>query len=111
MDCGNAAAKRCDSLSESLLPMRWSVLLLVVICPSMLSAENWPGWRGPRGDGTSIESNVPITWDVKTSNNIAWKTPLTYSGHSSAIVWDDHLFLTGADEANPRRMLLALDRK
>ena len=25
-------------------------------------AENWPAWRGPRGDGTSTEKNVPVKW-------------------------------------------------
>ena len=45
-------------------------LLLWILCLS-LSAENWPGWRGPRGDGTSLEKNLPTRWS--DTDNIAWK--------------------------------------
>lgn len=74
-------------------------------------AEDWPGWRGPRGDGTSAETNVPRQWDGAQNQNIAWKTPLPYGGHSSPIIKDGRVFVTGADEQTPRRMLLALDRR
>ena len=74
-------------------------------------AENWPCWRGPRGDGTSLESNVPLLWDATTNENIAWKVAVPYGGHSSPVVWGDRIFLTGADEARARRMLMAFDRR
>jgi outer membrane protein assembly factor BamB len=91
--------------------LRWILFVVsVTALPSLASAENWPGWRGPRGDGTSAEANVPVTWDAAKNENIAWKTPLLYGGHSSAVVWDETVFVTGADEATPRRMLIALDR-
>jgi outer membrane protein assembly factor BamB len=90
--------------------LRWTLLLCGMAFPSLALAENWPGWRGPRGDGTSAEANVPTQWDGVKGENVAWKTPLPYGGHSSAIVFDEHVFVTGADEALPRRMLLALDR-
>ena len=57
-------------------------------------AQNWPGFRGPNGDGTSIETNLPIRWDSKT--NVVWKSPVPGIGHSSPIIWDDKLFLTSA---------------
>jgi outer membrane protein assembly factor BamB len=85
-------------------------LLCCLAFPLVVSAENWPGWRGPRGDGTSAEVSVPVTWDGVRNENIAWKAPIPYGGHSSAIVWDDYVFVTGADETNPRRMLMAFDR-
>jgi len=28
-----------------------------------IRAENWPCWRGPRGDGTCIEKNIPTNWN------------------------------------------------
>ena len=46
-----------------------------------LHAENWPSWRGPRGDGSSIEKGIPVTWSA--TQNIAWKAPLAVKGHSS----------------------------
>ena len=50
-------------------------------------AENWPGWRGPRGDGSSTEKSLPTKWSA--TDNIAWKVPIKYGGHSSPVVWKD----------------------
>ncbi len=69
--------------------------------------ENWPGWRGPRGDGSSLEQNVPIKWSA--TENIAWKTLLPGEGHSSPIVWGDRIFLTTALKETQERLLLCLE--
>ena len=55
-------------------------------------AEEWPGWRGPRGDGTSLEATVPTRWSEK--ENIVWKVPIPGKGHSSPIVWGERSFVT-----------------
>ncbi len=89
----------------------WKLALLtLVLVPAVSLAENWPGWRGPRGDGSSVEKNVPLTWDATKNENVAWKVAVPYGGHSSPVVWGGRIFITGADEANPRRMLMAFDR-
>lgn len=88
---------------------RW-LLILLFIATTTASAENWPCWRGPRGDGTSLEIAPPREWDGATGKNIAWKVPVPYTGHSSPVVWNDRVFLTGADERQQRRMLMAFDR-
>ncbi len=91
------------------------VLLLVAISSSAngLAAEleNWPGWRGPRGDGTSLEQNIPTTWDGTTGENIAWQVPIPGKGHSSPIVWQDRIFVASCLEETQERVLLCLDRK
>jgi outer membrane protein assembly factor BamB len=61
-------------------------------CLTTVAAEEWPGWRGPRGDGTSLEKQVPVHWS--DTDNVAWKSPVPGIGHSSPIVWGDHIFLT-----------------
>ena len=61
-------------------------LLAVLLTESVACAENWPCWRGPRGDGTSLETNLPIEWDATTGKNIVWKVPVPYGGHSSPAV-------------------------
>ncbi len=73
--------------------------------------ENWPCWRGPRGDGTSLESGIPVHWDGPTGENIAWKVAIPASGHASPIVWEDRVFLAGCREERQERVLLCLDRK
>ena len=59
-----------------------------------LCAENWPGWRGPRGDGTSLEKQAPVKWSV--TDNIAWKVAIPGKGHSSPVIWGDKVFLSSA---------------
>lgn len=96
---------RCRSLSSHLLP----VLILFAAAP--VAAENWPGWRGPRGDGTSVEKNVPLRWNGKSGENVAWKVPLPGTGHSSPIVWEDRVFVVSCLPDTEERALLCLDRK
>lgn len=75
-----------------------------------VSAENWPGWRGPRGDGTSLEKNIPIRWDGPSGENIAWKADVPGSGYASPVVWRDRIFLVSCVEQTQQRILLCLDR-
>ena len=90
---------------------RASLLLFsVVMVAGLACAEDWPAWRGPRGDGTSTEANVPTIWDGKSGKNIAWKTLIPGSGYSSPIVSGDAIFLTSCDEQSGQRMLHCLDR-
>lgn len=70
-------------------------------------AENWPAWRGPRGDGTSTEKNVPVKWSG--TENVLWKTPLAV-GHASPIVWGERLFIVEAVADTEGRNLLCLDK-
>ena len=85
----------------------YSVVALSLMA-TVAAAEDWPGWRGPRGDGTSIETKVPIRWSA--SENIAWKTPAPGYGHSSPIVSGDRIFVTSCIEKEYRRVLICFDR-
>jgi outer membrane protein assembly factor BamB len=60
---------------------------------SPLVAEDWPCWRGPRGDGSSLES-APTHWSMNA--NIAWKAELPGGGYASPIVWGDRIFTVTA---------------
>jgi hypothetical protein len=39
-----------------------AVAFVLMTTPLTSRAEDWPQWRGPRGDGTSNETNVPTKW-------------------------------------------------
>jgi hypothetical protein len=96
-------------------PVRYAVagLLLLLLSPAsvlLAQTENWPGWRGPRGDGTSLEADVPAKWNGATGENIAWKTEIPGSGHSSPIVWEDRVLVVTCLENKSERTLLCLDR-
>ena len=69
---------------------------LVLIVFSLVFVDNWPQWRGPRGQGVSEEKNLPLEWSP--TKNIKWKTPIAGRGHSSPIVWGNRLFLTTSIE-------------
>ncbi len=68
-----------------------TLLLLSVLSP-ILRAEDWPRFRGPRGDGTSSESTLPLKWGPK--ENVAWKKELPGPGSSSPIVLGQRVFVT-----------------
>src|SRR5262245_31797523 len=90
-------------------PLAWSAIILLA-CTRLAPAENWPGWRGPRGDGTSAEKDLPVSWSVK--ENVLWKTPLPAPGNSSPVVWGDRVFLTQSlDRSGKERAVLCFDRK
>jgi outer membrane protein assembly factor BamB len=73
-----------------------TALLVAGVAPAVLSAENWPQWRGPRSQGVSEERGLPVSWSA--TERVAWKTPIPGRGHSSPIVWDGRVFLTSAIE-------------
>jgi outer membrane protein assembly factor BamB len=60
-------------------------------------AKNWASFRGPNGAGISAYTNVPSRWDGKTSQGILWKTEIPLTGNNSPVVWNDRIFLSGAD--------------
>lgn len=89
-----------------------AIVLLTSLClapGAVCWAENWPGWRGPRGDGSSVENDLPTEWDAVSGRNIVWKSPLPGTGHSSPIVWDQRLFVTTCLDDSQQRLLLCLD--
>jgi len=86
-----------------------AALLLFVGQAAGVLAEDWPCWRGPRLDGTSLETNVPVYWNA--TSNIAWKTELPGAGHASPIIYGDRVFTVSASAETQERLLLCLDRK
>ncbi len=69
-----------------------------------IRAQNWPNWRGPNGDGTSTEINLPARWDSIT--NIVWKSKIPGIGHSSPVIWEDKLFTLTALTETQEKVLL-----
>jgi outer membrane protein assembly factor BamB len=85
------------------------LLLLIINTLSVTQAQNWPCWRGPNGDGTSMETNLPTRWDSIT--NVVWKTAVPGKGYSSPIIWNDKLFITTALPETQEKILLCYDCK
>jgi outer membrane protein assembly factor BamB len=85
------------------------LLILIINSNSFSNAQNWPCWRGPNGDGTSVETRLPVRWDSIT--NVVWKVPVPGTGYSSPVIWKDRLFLVTALNATQEKVLLCYDCK
>lgn len=94
---------------QSALKKHPLVLAVLLLAASTAVAEDWPGWRGPRGDGTSEEATIPVHWNA--ADNVAWKVALPGKGHASPIVWGERIFTVSALEDSQDRVLLCLDRR
>jgi outer membrane protein assembly factor BamB len=71
----------------------WPLFILpALLCLGRLSAEDWPQWRGPSGNGISGEPGLPTRWGP--NENVGWKAALGGLGVSSPVVWGDRVFVT-----------------
>lgn len=84
------------------------LLLLASAFLSARAAENWPQFRGPKGDGTSDAVGLPTKWSE--TQNVKWKTPLHDQGWSSPVVWDDQIWMTAATEDGKKDFALCVDK-
>lgn len=89
------------------------VCLLLFLCSSLATADDWSGFRGPNNSGVSNSENVPVEWGDE--KNLAWKLKLPGKGYSSPIVVGDSVFVTcySSDDglSKIKRFLVRIDRK
>ena len=84
--------------------------LCLVICVGglVLKADNWTAWRGSNGDGFVREASFPTAWSAE--KNVLWKADLPAPRNSSAIVYENRVFVSCASRDATLRSLLAFDR-
>ena len=58
---------------------------------------NFPSFRGQDSHGIAGGSGYPTEWDGVAGKNIKWKTGIPKNGKSSPVIWDDRIFVTGAE--------------
>ena len=85
---------------------------LSIILP-LLSAgargEEWPQFRGPKGQGHSTEHGLPLHWNE--TKNIVWKIPIEGKGWSSPVVKKKRIWLTTATEEGRSLRVICVDRE
>ena len=64
-------------------------------------AGSWPSFRGADAAGIAEHQLIPDRWDVKTGDNLRWRTPIPGLAHSSPIIWGDRIFVTTAISSLP----------
>jgi outer membrane protein assembly factor BamB len=60
--------------------------------------QYWPSFRGPGGNGIATTTEAPLRWDGPANQGILWKAEIPLPGFNSPIVWEERVFLSGADE-------------
>jgi outer membrane protein assembly factor BamB len=54
----------------------------------------WPQWRGPKRDGSSVETNLLKVWPTE-GPKLLWYSNIIGDGYSTAIIQDNVIFVTG----------------
>jgi outer membrane protein assembly factor BamB len=92
---------------ETAMALRSFAILFVT--SAFATAGDWPGWRGPQGNGQTAEKNLPLTWSDK--ENVRWKISLPGEGNSSPVILGDRVFLSQSlDKPGHKRALWCLNR-
>ena len=84
--------------------------LLMILLNGWAAAEStsvWPGWRGPKGDGKTSETNLPTRWDQQ--QNVLWKLSMPGPAGATPVVAGDHIFMTSVGENGKDLLLLCAD--
>jgi outer membrane protein assembly factor BamB len=89
---GATAAVPQDSTAETIEP----------------SPDDWPCWRGVKGDGIAV-GTAPTHWSA--TKNVLWKVEIPGQGHASPIVFGDRVFIATADEQQQTMKLLCYGRE
>lgn len=58
---------------------------------------NFAAFRGPGGNGIVFQRGFASSWDGRSGKNIKWKTVIPLQAYNSAVVWNDRVFLSGAN--------------
>jgi outer membrane protein assembly factor BamB len=95
------------ALSLSVFALGASTAAMAAL-PKTQSADDWPQFRGPTGDGISLATNIPLTWS--TNQNVKWKVPVPGRGRSSPVLLGDRIWLTTAFETNVQTFSAGPDR-
>ena len=100
-------------MSRTATSIRFLVLPLILSASANAvepAKNHWSRFRGPEGTGVSDATTVPSQF---SASSLVWQTDLPLVGHSSPVVWDDRIFLTGAtmEGDSVRRHVVCIESK
>lgn len=89
--------------------MKYIALLLFIftLAAGSVIAANWPGFRGPNHDGSSLETGLPEKFSK--SENVKWAAELPGLSASVPVIWGDSVFITAPIEAEQKYAAICLD--
>ncbi|MGB8166418.1 MAG: PQQ-binding-like beta-propeller repeat protein [Chthoniobacteraceae bacterium] len=84
-------------------------LALIFLSTSLLAEDNWPEFRGPKGDGHSDATGLPVTFGE--GDHVKWKTAIHGKGWSSPVIWGSQVWLTTATDDGTELSVLCIDKE
>jgi outer membrane protein assembly factor BamB len=91
--------------------LSYLILAAAILTSASLAgiAADWPGFRGPNGNGVTEEASFPTKWSAE--ENVKWRIDMPIRGNESPIVSNGHVFATSAAADGTARRLHCFDRK
>ena len=72
-----------------------TAIMSLSLFASVVSADNWPQWRGPSNDGVSKDKNIATKWSK--TENVLWRTPLPGPAGATPCIWNNVIYLTSSE--------------
>jgi outer membrane protein assembly factor BamB len=72
------------------------VIVAALVLSTVVSASNWPSFRGPAASGIAEGKPAPTTWDVPAGKGVKWRVAVPGLAHSSPIVWGNQVCVASA---------------
>ena len=86
----------------------FSATALLLFTP-LLTAANWPNWRGPDYNGSSPETSLPATFS--RTENVKWTAELPGPSAATPVIWGDKVFVSSTDSQKRSLLAICLDRR
>jgi len=83
-------------------------LTLMHFSGAAFSANSWPEFRGPEGNGHAAGARLPLTWTE--SENVVWRTAIPHRGWSSPVIHGDQVWLTTATTDGHKLFAVCVNR-
>jgi len=84
---------------------RFALAITLVAGGTVVSAQNWPSFRGPNASGVADGKPTAVKWNAPAGENVAWKAPVDGVAVSSPIVWGDRVFVSTAISSDPKQVI------
>ncbi len=78
------------------------------LMPVAGAERQWPRLRGPDGQGTTFDTELPLHWGPR--ENVVWKADIPGRGNSSPVIWDDRIFITASTADGGERKIVCYSR-
>ena len=87
--------------------MKSFTLSALLLSTSVAMSGDWPGWRGPHGNGSADGVGYPVEWSAE--KNLVWKHELGGRGASSPVVAGDRIVVTTTVDGQNKVACLGMD--